>query len=214
MALVAQCSKLNVTDAQSYEAAAGKRVLVKSAIEYFEGLYRPRVDEAYRHHRSLLADLKKFTEPLQTVYDRIGKLMAYYDSQMEARRQQEQREADRKAEEEKAAAAAVARELGAEEAAKKIEQAPPEPTVVAKTTPKIEGLHYTETKHYAVEDLKALVKAVAEGKAPIGAIDFNKGFINKQTHALFDSVEPDKKGVKWLYPGVKIWSTRTPVQKG
>lgn len=157
-ALIVECAKLVIFDAESYRRAAEKRSMLGEGIEYFENLFRPHVEQAHRQHKALLADLKKFTEPLQAAMFRLGRQLADYDAaqQLIQRRKQLEAEAEerKRAEEEKKRLADLAKEMGDRELAEEIKAAPAqvEPVVVAKETPKIEGLSYRENWTYKIVD--------------------------------------------------------------
>ena len=70
--------------------------LIKKMKEYFNNLYNQRIDEAYKHHRALIADKNSFINPLdeaESIYKReIG-------MQLDREEEEARKEAERRAEE-------------------------------------------------------------------------------------------------------------------
>lgn len=114
-------------------------------------------------------------------------------------------EAAKQAEEAKAAAAAgdhetaAALEETAESNAQLAEVLTFTPAVIE--APKVSGISGQTRYSAKVEDLLALVKAVAAGNAPIEAIAADEKFLNAQARAY--------KKVGQLYPGVTVVAERT-----
>lgn len=145
-ALVLQASMVTVKDAESYKLAAELRSRCKQFIDYFEGLYRPRVAEADKLHKNLLADLKKLKGPPEQQFFRLGALLSDFDRRAELEKQRLEREAERKRKEQEAEQrriAELAAELGSPATAEEIEETPVDPgPVIKKEVPPVEGLHY------------------------------------------------------------------------
>ncbi len=130
-----------------------------------------------------------------------------------AKIEREQQEAARKAQEEAQAAAAAGDTEAAAAAAAAAEEATQQAAIAAMTAnvvtvvpeveqaSKVSGISGRTTYAAHVEDLLALVKAVAEGKAPIEAIQADTKFLNAQARAF------KKQGQ--LYPGVNAVAERS-----
>lgn len=179
-----------VRDAETYKMAGEtwKELtgLEKRVKEYWDG----DVAAALKLHRSLVAKRDGMLKPVaeQKVALRVG-MKAFEDEQERARREaQAKAEAEaRKAAEEAALAQAVALEKnGHKAAADAVLAAPvvPPPVYIPPTTPAGFGAATRRTWGAEVFDFMALVKAVAEGKAPIEAIEANTTFLNQQARAL------------------------------
>lgn len=213
--LINECRRLSVTDDESYKLAAEKRGLVRRGIKFFTDLYAKRIDEAHKHHRNLIADRDKFIDQLKPLDQNLGRLLSAYDDELERKRlakeaeagriQKEKEDAERR---ERDQVAELLRLAGAEDEAEKIASKPVEQVkiVVPKETPKVQGLSYRTDWKAECVNLLAIVKAVAAGEAPIGAVQINQQFINSKAIEL--------KTETMLWDGVKIFSMRTPVQKG
>lgn len=81
-----------------------------------------------------------------------------------------------------------------------IDEAAPELGIVVEPREvKVEGAKLVMRKCHRVVNLLALVKLVAQGKAPLVAIEANDTFLAGQTRQLFDTCQPDADGKKWLY---------------
>ena len=74
------------------------------------------------------------------------------------------------------------------------------PKAVESTVPKIGGTVFKDNWVGEVKDLSALVKAVAEGRAPANLIMANEPAINKQAKATKDTFKID---------GIRFWNDRT-----
>lgn len=121
-------------------------------------------------------------------------------------------EAAEKARREAEAAAAAGNAIAAAEAAARAEQAQAEADAAAQeaavvtlppvvTAPaRVTGISSRTTYSAQVDDLLALVKAVAEGKAPVEALQANTVFLGAQARA-FKKAGP-------LYPGVTVVADR------
>jgi hypothetical protein len=69
------------------------------------------------------------------------------------------------------------------------------PPIVEKTLPKVEGISTVETWKAEIVDLMALVKAVAEGRAPISLLSGNQTAVN--------SIAKHKGTL--TYPGIRVY---------
>ena len=74
---------------------------------------------------------------------------------------------------------------------------------VPKATPKVDGLSYRENWSADVTDKLALIKAVAEGKAPLAYVEANYAVLNQAARSL----KQELNGI----PGVKAVMTKTAV---
>jgi hypothetical protein len=145
-ALVLECARIVVKDEQTYRLAAELRLRCKAFVDYFEGLYRPRVDEAWKLHGNLLADLKRLKEPPEAQFKRLGLALSDFDRRAEEAKRAKEREAERLRKEQEAEndrLAKLAAELGSTDTAEEIEATPVPPApVIEKEVPAIDGLHY------------------------------------------------------------------------
>jgi hypothetical protein len=71
----------------------------------------------------------------------------------------------------------------------------PAGTITPDNTPKIDGISFRDNYTAYVKDEMALIKAVAEGKVTIMAIQINQSFLNQQARSLKDTLD---------YPGVVV----------
>ena len=208
---VGEATTFVVSSAEQYKRAGELRNRCVERAAQAEEFMRPRIQEAFQHHRALVADLKSLKDP----FDNAGKIykqkMIVWDQQQERIRAQQQarleKEARERAEREAAALAATMKEAGAEEAAEEVIANPIVETVVAppKATPKVEGFTYRSAWSAEVKDLKMLVLAVAAGiiednpelgwqtiaesdkrkaiRAPIEVLSPEMTFLNQQARA-------------------------------
>jgi hypothetical protein len=159
---VSTVNALKVVDRVSYETMANYVLLFRKGIKEIKERAEPRIAEAWKHHKNLVADLKKDLEPIE-------KAQAYGDSQLViwdneqakiAEREQLQLQALARAreEEERLQLAALAEQAGDKELAEQIINTPsPEPVVVVqKDVPKVEGLSYRQDWKFEVVDWKQI----------------------------------------------------------
>ena len=130
-------------------------------------------------------------DPLKEARTNIKKLMSDYDQKQERLRQEEQRrlevEARRQEEERRLQDAILAEELGETEEASAILEEPVQvaPVIVPKATPKLPGGPvYREVWSAQVTDIKALCKAVADGRVSKECVQANMPALNKMATAL------------------------------
>lgn len=193
-------AEIVVRDAESYQMAGetwkSLTALEKKIKAYWEG----DVSAALKLYRSLVAKRDAMLIPVgeQKNTLRLG-MKSYEDEQERIRRAEQARleEEARKAAEEAALAQAVALEQNGHKSAAEAVIATPvvAPAVyVPKTTPAGFGNATRRTWGAEVTDIMALVKAVADGKVPVQAIEANTVFLNQQARALKAALQ---------YPGVR-----------
>lgn len=213
-----------IRDPETYKNAARLRGQIRFWIDYHTKRMDKLIDESNLHTKHLREEKNEHVDPLQAKYDALGSMITDYSEEQERIRQQLQllEEAKRKREaiEEKQRKVELAEEIGDRQLIREMQDAPlnTRPVVIVTETPIIEDLSFASHKHYEVVDLLALVKAVAAGEVPLRVLwdiakPFRSGYLNTQAVALHDTIKPDADGIRWLYPGVKVWSSKTAVTK-
>ncbi len=148
--LPATILNLKVTDSRTYELMANGIQLLNKAWQFFEDRARPRINDAYKLHHNLLADLKKDHDPINDALKYGKKQLGDYDSEQEriAKIEQQRLEAEAKEREEleRMQLAELAERAGNKELAEEIISTPsPEPVVVvSKDVPQVQGLSFRE----------------------------------------------------------------------
>lgn len=196
----AKADAIAVTDKASYEAANALNLAAYQEKKAFHVWFDP-IDEASKKARqATIAQGKKIDEPLDYVIKTTGNKAATWMRAEQARIAEEKRkqeEAARKAAED--AALAAAEKLAAEgmtAAADAVLSTPVATVKVDIAAPeKADGVSYRDAYSAEVVDLMTLVKAVAEGKAPISYLEANTTALNGWARAT--------KGAEAL-PGVKV----------
>ncbi len=189
-----------IIDDDSYEGAAGMLSRIKARYNELDvmrkAITKP-LDEAKRNVMDM------FRTPLVRLKSAEGttkqSMLAYQREQEAKRRAEEARlqEIARKEREKLERQAARAEKAGREERAADLRQVAdsvPEP-VVAHAAPKVAGMSTRKTYKAAVTDKMALIKAVAEGKAPDVLLEPNMTALNGQARALKEALN---------YPGVQL----------
>src|SRR3990167_2714740 len=193
--LLAQSRAITVIpDAPTYEQAAlckralsGRRLFI---LDFFKPM-KTSIDVA---KKTVLDRERLVLAPIQTEESRIGGLLVSYDDEQEKRRQREQKAVQENAQ---IAEAEQHEALGDHVAADQaLEGKGLVNLVVAKETPKVEGLTYRETWAATVTDKLTLIKAVADGKAPLAFVEPNYTVLNQAARAMKEELN--------LTPGVKV----------
>jgi hypothetical protein len=206
---VEKAGKVAIVDQESLVAADAFAKDIKRFRLGIEKEFKPNVENAFKTYKELKALMDKYCVPLKNAEQQIKNEMLVYSRKMEQIRKEAAEKAQKEAEEaakkererlEKEAEEAAAKG-NVEEFEEKKSQSE-EVTVMdhmpitqpGPASPKgtsIKGKWMAE-----VTDFEELVKAVAEGKAPIDCIMVNQTYINQRARS-------DKKNLK--IPGVRVW---------
>jgi hypothetical protein len=191
LTIVDQAKAITVTDADTYTIAGNMWKDLGDMMDKIDETFNPLIEAAHRSHKAALAKKAEFYNPLKEARTNIKKLMSDYDQKQERLRQEEQRrlevEARRQEEERRLQDAILAEELGETEEASAILEEPVQvaPVIVPKATPKLPGGPvYREVWSAQVTDIKALCKAVADGRVSKECVQANMPALNKMATAL------------------------------
>lgn len=209
--LMAQAESAVIVTPEDYQARGADLNEIKRRMKALEekrlSLTRP-LDAAKKG----IMDL--FRTPIETLNNAATvlnmKLVTWTNEQERKRREEESRiqEELRKREEEERLQAAIEAEQAGEtaEAAKILETpAPVAPVKLASTVPSSAALHTRETWSADGTDLMATVKAIAAGKAPLQAVQFDMVFLNQQARAYKSAMN---------IPGVRAVSKKGMAGRG
>lgn len=188
--LVAQVEALAITCQPEYELAASFLGWIKALLARVGETFDPICQAADRAHKLAVAKRREHAEPLQRAELRVKAMMSRYVDAENRRIRDEAARLEREAREEEARRRAAERE--AEEAARLAEAEalaaagmhaeadavldapmpepdpippPPPPPTIARPT--AAGISVRETWSGEVTDLAALVRAIADGRAPL-----------------------------------------------
>jgi len=191
LTIVDQAKAVVVKDAESYTAAGLMWKTIKDMMKEVSDTFDPIIEQAHKAHKKALEQKAKYYSPLDQASRNVKKLMSDYDEEQrriaeaEARRLQE---IARKAEEERRLQEAIlAEEAGEKEEAAAILEEPvyAPPVQVQKATPKLQGGPvYREVWSARVTDIRALCRAVADGKASPECVMGNMPTLNRMATAL------------------------------
>lgn len=203
--IVAKVTSIHIADQSSYQMAVEYAKGIKAVGKDIEMFCEDGIKSAHATWKTLLATRDEKLKPLQEA-ERIlkGKMVQFTEEEERKRKIEEARirEELRKREEEARLAQAVELEAeGRSEEAMQVIEAPVYAPAV--TLPKVEqpkGVSYREVWSAQVTDLKALCRAVVEGRVPEAAITPNMTVLNQQARSL-------KSALNW--PGVKVISEKT-----
>lgn len=174
--------------------------IVRKEIAVF---FNPNIAKADDLHKSLIKDKRRFDDPMAILEGGFKKEIGAFSLEESRRREAErlQREATAKRQHEDlvvGVAAEVEKSDGtaaAEEILKEVDNVPP--VVAEKLT--VAGTTIRAVWKAEVTDLRALVKAIAEGKVPLAAVEANLSFLNRQAGSL---------KAEMAYPGVRVYEDR------
>jgi colicin import membrane protein len=181
---------LKVESDEDFHEAGNLLVGIKGLRKEIEDHHRPVIAAAFAAHKAATAAKKKLDDPLDEAERTIKRSMsAYHDAQERRRREEQARleaEARRQEEERRLAEAQALEAEGRHGEAKAVIEEPiiapvaPAPPPV----PKVAGVSMRETWSAEVTDLAALVRAVADGKAPAGLVQANQSALDQLARAL------------------------------
>jgi hypothetical protein len=203
--LLAQAQSFAVATAEDYIGAAEQLKSIKAKQKELKGLRETITKPMRAALDAVRALFAKPEERLGAAEDTLKGLMSAYDDEQDRQRQEAQRKLDEEAERQRKrleAQAAKARAAGnADKAADLTDRAAMTFAPIAQQqAPAVAGIARRQNWHAEVTDLRALVRAVAEGRVPLTAIEANRTFLNSQARALRDELR---------YPGVRALPERT-----
>ena len=201
---------LAVQNQEGYNAAGAYLLRVKEVRKKLTDALEPFVQSAHKAWKDARKRADEFYNPVDEAEAIVKPAMATWWEQEERERLRKQQEADleaQKREQDRIVAEAVkASENGNEAAAEAILDQPViVAPVVMPSVSQVKGVSMREVWQYEVTNLMELVKAVAAGKVPLGALQANAMFLGQQARSL--------KG-ECRYPGVRVWSIKSVAAGG
>lgn len=195
---------LVIRSTEGYQHAATYLKTIKSMLGKIEEARTRVTKPLLEAQREVNAQAKDASAPLVAAEAQIKRAMVTYNDEQERARREAQRKADEEArqrQEKLQAQAAKAVAAGKVEKAAELEERAA--TVVAPViqveVPKVTGISTRETWHAECVDLKALVKAVAEGRAPLSLVMANDKVLGAQARSL---------KADFVCDGVRVWSDK------
>ncbi len=188
-AALKRAEALTITTPEQYEAAVAELQVIKGKFKEVEGsrkeLKKP-LDEAVKKLQDFFRNPLDFLTKAESILKR--KILAYQQEQDRLRREEQARldEAARKEQDKLAAQAQRAEAAGKTEKAEVLQQRAATvvaPTVV-RSAPRVSGLSTRKVYTVEITDIKALCKAVAEGRVPASYVEANLKVLNAQARTL------------------------------
>jgi len=187
--------RTNVTDQVTYDLATEDLVVMAQLEKRIIEHHKPIKDAAFKAHKVAVAAERRLLDPLEEARKIYSPKIIAWDQEQERIRAEAQRKADEEAErleqEARIQAAVDAEAQGATVAEQEvilqtpIVQARP---VVPATYQKSSAVTPRKNWKARVKDFKALVKAVAEGKASINLLQPNDAALNAKAKAEEDTM--------------------------
>lgn len=175
-----------VTDAASLVKADEILGLLKARIDRLHEIFDPICQAADKAHKQAVGARAEQIDPLVRLRQQVSTSAAIWHREQEEKRLEEERrlqdEARRQEEAQRLAAAAQAEAEGQPELAAAIleDPAPPPTVIVPRTTPKLTHTSFTTRYVARVANKMVLVKAVADGRVPLVAVDENMSYLNSR----------------------------------
>jgi hypothetical protein len=206
-----QATAMVVADQGGYDQATEALKVVKGLASQISETFDPIISAAHAAHKIACDQRKRLLDPLTQAELLIKRKVGSFLDEQERLRLAEQRrleEEERKRAEEEALATAIANEAALKEAgaapeeidaqtALLLDEAPAQvaPVLARPTFQKAAGVSATPRYSAEVTNLKELMKAVLEGKAPENCIIADMTVLNGLARSLKDHLR---------YPGVKL----------
>ena len=186
-----QAKALTVASNEDYTQGETLLSSCKQLETEIHAAFDPIVEKAHLAHKEAVAQRAKYLNPIEEGRKILKqKMIAFQQEQERIRREEQARleaEAQKRAEDEALALASQAEAEGNTEMAEAIISEPVQaaPVVLPKMAPKASRLSAGKTLWYAeVTDIKALCKAIADGKASINLIEPNMTALNNMARAM------------------------------
>ena len=183
--LVLDASKITaVTTADEAEQANNAGRVLQASMKEVEQFFKPLKVQVDDFKKPLLAHEKEFSLPLDAEKKRLGSLLTPWSEKLRQEREAEERrkreEADRIAREEQLARAVELEAAGDLEAAEQVLEEPIFSPVVTQAVapPKVAGQVNRVNYSARVVNFKELLKAVADGRAPVACVTVDESYIN------------------------------------
>ena len=185
--IIQAAKELTVDSVDTYEEANKLGRLLQAASKETEAFFKEVKVQVDAIKKPVLAAEKEHMNPLEEQKLRLGREITSWDIKVRREREEEERkareEAEKQAREDQLQRAVELEAAGELQQAEAILDEPvyvPPVIIQSVTAPKVQGKVAKTTYKARVTDLKALIKAVADGKAPIGALVANESFINNR----------------------------------
>lgn len=210
-AIVIEAKSFTIKSEEENNKAFSFLVVVKKLINKVHDAFDPVVEAAHNSHKIAVAKRKEQLEPLEQAEKIVKQLGVNYLAEQQRIKEEAERKAraeaeaaERKRKDELEAQAKRHEANGniakAEERREMAEQVFIAPRPVVANVIKAEGQSLKEVWSAEVTDLHALIKAVAEGRAPITLVMADQVALNKQAKATKNA---------FPIPGVKFFSTKS-----
>jgi len=198
----------NIIDEISFKDAGAFVLEIDRRLKWWNDTISPAVEAAHNAHKEMVKVKKEIAFPLEIAKSEVAQSMGRFDEEQrrKAREQEEKiRQEMKKQQEDNLLNVAEGLEkTGDKEMAEAVLATPIVDMAPVIETPKVEGISFQTRYSAEVFDLMALIKAVAEGKVPIVALEANTVFLNRQAVAL---------RAEFKYPGVRVLESKVPVTR-
>ncbi|MBI4395468.1 MAG: hypothetical protein HY548_00135 [Elusimicrobia bacterium] len=182
----------SIKDKATWDAAAVFLVDVKRFRKKIEDTFEPVVKKAHDAWKAACKLRNDVESPLDQAERQIkGAMARWYDEQERKRKEEEARiaaEMKKQEDDSRLNQAADLEAAGDKEAAEAVLSAPSVPATVTLEKPKTDGIGMRKRWRAEVIDKMALIKAVAEGKAPAAMLEPNAAKLNELARAMNDTM--------------------------
>lgn len=198
LAIPDQALALMIVGEETYRHATELLLTIKDLRKEIEATFAPIIEKAFAAHKEAVAQRKRHEEPLIKAEGILKPRMAAYLEEQESQRREAERKAQEAAQLQEAVNAEAMGDVGGVEAA--LNGYGVASVIVPSSVPKVEGISTRDVWSGEVTNLLALVRTVAEGKAPLEFLTINPTFLNQMARAMKQNLR---------YPGVRAVCTKT-----
>lgn len=191
---------ITITSGEDFERAGELLKVIKGLRAEIDDTFDSVIQKAHEAHKEAISKKRKVETPLVEAEAILKPRIAAFIREQERIRREEELRLQKLAQEEserlQLEEASILDEMGETDSANALLERKPEPVpvFVPRTVPKVPGVTLRQTWSAQVVSLQLLVKAVAEGKVPLMAIQANTTFLNQQARSMKDQLN---------YPGVR-----------
>jgi hypothetical protein len=197
-----------IIDEATFKDAGAFVLEIDRRLKWWTDTIAPAVDAAYNAHKEMVKVKKEVALPLEMAKSEVAQSMSRFDAEQKRKaREQEERirqEMKKQQEDNLINVAAGLEKTGDKEMADAVLATPIVDVAPRIETPKVDGISFQTRYSAEVFDMAALIKAVAEGRAPQIALEANTVFLNRQAVALKS---------EFKCPGVRVLESKIPVTR-
>lgn len=187
---------ITVVDDDTFKAASEFILIISENKKKVGAFFEKSITAAHAAHKAALAQKKSVEAPLLEAEKHLRDELSLYLNKKRVEAEEIADRLRRNAEDAQIKMAEDAEKEGLGEVAESLLETPISLPPIP-VGPSVDGISSRKNTKIEVFDLKALVRAIADGKVPIQAVEANEHFIKQ---------EAGKRGALFAFPGVRVYS--------